>query len=106
MAYKIVYSKKASKQIKTLPKETKKHLERVLLVLAQNPLPPIAKKLINFDLYTIRLGKYRLIYQIHGDLLVVFIVRIEKRPDSYKGLSVLEVEFLPRVSSPYDDLEN
>ena len=106
MAYTIVYSKKASKKIKTLPKETKKHLERVLLVLAQNPLPPIAKKLVNFDLYTIRLGQYRLIYQIHGDLLVVFIVRVEKRADSYKGLSALEVEFLPRVSSPYDELEN
>ena len=106
MAYKIVYSKKASKKIKTLPKETKKHLERVLLVLADNPVPPIAKKLVNFDLYTIRLGQYRLIYQIHDDLLVVFIVRVEKRSDSYKRLSALEVEFLPRLSSPYDDLAN
>ena len=104
MAYKIVYSKKASKKIKTLPKETKKHLERVLVVLAENPLPPIAKKLVNFDLYTIRLGQYRLIYQIHDDLLVVFIVRVEKRSDSYKGLSALEVELLPKVSSPYDKL--
>lgn len=106
MAYKIVYSKKASKKIKTLPKETKKHLERVLLVLTENPLPPIAKKLGNFDLYTIRLGQYRLIYQIHNDLLVVFIVRVEKRSDSYKGLSSNEVEFLPRLKSPYAELSN
>ena len=36
------------------------------------------------DLYRIRVGDYRLVYQIQGDQLVILIVRIRHRREAYR----------------------
>ncbi len=55
--------------------------------LAENSRPQGIKKLSNEeDMYRLRVGDYRIIYQIREKSLLVLIVRIGHRSDIYQGL--------------------
>ena len=55
--------------------------------LAENPRPQGIKKLSSEeDMYRLRVGDYRIIYQIREKSLLVLIVRIGHRSDIYLGL--------------------
>jgi mRNA interferase RelE/StbE len=55
--------------------------------LADNPRPPGAKKLEGVeDLYRIRSGDFRILYQIEDANLIVVIVDVDNRRDVYRDL--------------------
>ncbi len=55
--------------------------------LAENPRPQGIKKLSSEeDMYRLRVGDYRIIFQIREKSLLVLIVRIGRRSDVYRGL--------------------
>lgn len=55
--------------------------------LAQNPYPSGIKKLEGEDeLYRLRVGDYRILYQVKGKILLVLIVGIGHRRDIYRRL--------------------
>jgi mRNA interferase RelE/StbE len=54
-----------------------------LLKLADNPRPHGSLKLQGEDLYRIRVGSYRVIYEIHDAQVLVLVVRIRHRKDAY-----------------------
>jgi mRNA interferase RelE/StbE len=51
--------------------------------LANNPRPVGCKKLRGWDAYRIRIGDYRVIYEIHDDVLIVLVVRVAHRREAY-----------------------
>lgn len=85
--YKILFAKSAEKELLNLPfAEIDKILEKIKH-LASNPYPSGTKKLIGkFGLWRIRSGNYRIIYSIEGKELIVEIIRIRHRKDSYKQI--------------------
>lgn len=52
--------------------------------LAIEPRPNGVKKLANDELYRIRVGYYRIIYQIQDDILLVNIVKIKHCREVYR----------------------
>jgi mRNA interferase RelE/StbE len=52
--------------------------------LADNPLPSGYKKHKSEDAYRIRVGNYRVIYEIEDDKIIVTVVSIGHRKDIYK----------------------
>lgn len=55
--------------------------------LADNPRPSGCQHLTGFDdLYRVRVGDYRVIYQIQDKVLVVVIVRLGHRRDIYRRM--------------------
>jgi mRNA interferase RelE/StbE len=53
--------------------------------LALDPRPPASKKLPGGeDLYRIRVGDYRVIYQVQARIVVVTVIRIGHRRDIYR----------------------
>jgi len=55
--------------------------------LAENPRPQGIKKLAGEDdLFRLRVGDYRIIYQIQEKRLVVLVVGVGHRADVYRGL--------------------
>ena len=53
--------------------------------LAKVPQPKGVKKLTGAeDLYRIRVGNYRVVYQIQDNCLIVLVVRIGHRKDVYR----------------------
>ena len=84
MAYTVVLSPVARKQLLKLPSVTAKRIEKAIAALTDNPRPKGAKKLKGADdLYRIRMGNYRVIYQVQDRALVVLVVKIGHRQGVY-----------------------
>jgi mRNA interferase RelE/StbE len=73
--------------VKTLEKLSRDLQRRILLAaesLADDPHPAGSRKLAGTtDLYRIRIGDYRVIYQTEGSRLLVLVVKIGHRRDIY-----------------------
>jgi mRNA interferase RelE/StbE len=53
--------------------------------LAAEPRPPgVAKLQGDENLWRIRVGQYRIVYEIHDDRLIVLVVRVGDRKDIYR----------------------
>ena len=70
--------------LKSLQISDKKRIDVALTLLAENPIPPKAKKLTGRDGYRIRVGDYRIIYEIQKNVLVVLIIDIGDRREIYR----------------------
>jgi mRNA interferase RelE/StbE len=85
VSYKIEFSRKAERQFKDLTNQIQKRLKPKIDALAQNPRPCGVKKLEGEDeLYRIRVGDYRVIYQVRDDVLIVLVVSLGDRKEIYK----------------------
>jgi mRNA interferase RelE/StbE len=82
--YKITFKKSVAKDLKTLPKSDIKRILSKIDSLSQNPRREGAIKLSGQDLYRIRQGLYRIIYEIRDNELVVQVIKVGHRSDVYK----------------------
>ena len=87
MAYRIEFTPRADRQFRGLERSLQIRLGRRIDSLAENPRPQGIKKLSSEeDMYRLRVGDYRIIYQVTEKGLLVLIVRIGHRSDVYRGL--------------------
>ena len=85
MAYRIEIKASAAKEIAALPRHDQRRVVRAIEALADEPRPPGARKLVGGDdAYRVRVGDYRVVYQIRDDLLIVYVVRVGHRRDVYR----------------------
>ena len=87
--YRIAETETFEKKIKSTKYKSlyKKIKEYVYPILRENPYfgSNIKKLKGNYkDLYRFRIGDYRLFYKISEDTVIVFIIDIETRKDTYK----------------------
>lgn len=91
MAYRIELTPSAEKVLVKLAKGNRallKKLDQAIIDLAENPAPGNCKQLAGEDppLYRVRVGDYRILYHVDGDVLVVLVVHIGHRKDVYRFL--------------------
>lgn len=85
MSYKIEFSKAASKQFKKLSSELQDRIQTKIDDLALEPRPDGVKKLKGEEnSYRIRVGDYRVVYDIYDDVLLITIIKIGHRSKVYK----------------------
>jgi mRNA interferase RelE/StbE len=85
MKYRIEFSPTAERQFKKLPKEVQARLKHRIDILAENPFPRGVKKLsAEEDLYRLRIGDYRIIYQVQGKALLILILKLGHRKNVYR----------------------
>lgn len=84
MTYKISILRRAQKQLAKIPANDYKKVKQTILDLANDPRPPVSKKLKGRDGWRIRQGDYRVFYEIQDDQLVVIILDIGNRKDIYR----------------------
>lgn len=85
MTYTIELSRSACKALKNFPLNDIKKIRSKIEKLKKEPLPHGCEKLEgNGDLYRIRSGDYRVIYQVFGKTLVILIVKIGHRREVYR----------------------
>ena len=82
--YKIEFKKSALKEIKKINKTDAKKIMVRIGELASEPRPFNCIKLTNDDKYRVRVGDYRVLYEIIDDLLVINVVKIKHRKEVYK----------------------
>ncbi|MBF0323007.1 MAG: type II toxin-antitoxin system RelE/ParE family toxin [Magnetococcales bacterium] len=91
MAYQIFFKPSAEKAFSKLSEQEKVRLNDSIDALADNPRPPGSIKMQGFkDTLRIRVGQYRVIYQIQDEILMVLVVRIGHRKEVYRSLPRLD----------------
>jgi mRNA interferase RelE/StbE len=84
MTYTVVIERYAQKQIMKLDKKHIPSIKAAIGALANNPRPYGYKKLKGEEAYRIRVGDYRVIYEIEDEIILVTIVSVGHRKNVYK----------------------
>ena len=85
VSYKIEIKPSAEKELEKLPRQIIPKVVATIKALAENPYPYGVKKLAGFEhTYRIRIGDYRILYDIFEKKLVIEVIRIRHRKDAYK----------------------
>jgi len=83
VTYSIQILPAASRELRKLPPEAKRRVQAVIELLADDPRPPAAKKLVARPEWRVRTGDYRVLYRIEDTVLTVVVVRAGHRRDIY-----------------------
>lgn len=84
MSYQVILPGSAKKVLDKLPDQTAGRILEALTGLQENPRPPGCKKLQGTKAWRIRVGDYRIIYEIHDKVLQVLVISIGNRRDVYR----------------------
>ncbi len=85
MAYTVTISRPAAKDIRALDDATRRRVGQLLNALAADPRPDGVRKLsASESIYRLRVGDYRVLYQIVDRRLLVLVVRVRHRREAYR----------------------
>jgi len=83
--YKVFFKSWADRQLRKLPDALQRRIVGELETLAHNPRPRGVVKLAGHEnLWRIRVGDYRVLYEIYDDRLVILVLRLARRKDVYR----------------------
>ncbi|WP_027371063.1 type II toxin-antitoxin system RelE family toxin [Desulfovermiculus halophilus] len=87
MNYRIEVKRSAAKALKKIPKADQKRIADKIDSLAEDlPNPDTTKMKGNNPFHRIRVGDYRIIYEIQEEILLILVVKIGHRKDIYRNL--------------------
>ena len=87
MSYWIAVKRSAAKALKKIPKADRKRIIEKIDSLSEILLNPDTTKMKgNNPFHKVRIGNYRIIYEIQEDVLVILIVKVGHRKDIYRNL--------------------
>jgi len=85
MAYAIEFAPSAKRELHKLPRDLQLKLNRRIDSLSIEPRPRGSKKLKGAtELWRIRVGDYRVVYEVRDKILVVLVVRVAHRREVYR----------------------
>jgi mRNA interferase RelE/StbE len=85
--YAVVFVRSARRELEALPEKLAERIMAKIRPLAKTPRPSGAKKLKGeSDLWRIRVGDYRVLYEIHDEIRVIEISYIRHRRDVYRDM--------------------
>lgn len=84
MSYLVSLRASAEKELDGLPERTAERIIKRLLDLEKNPRPSDCKKLKGVQAYRLRVGEYRVVFQIDDKAKEIIIESIGHRKDIYR----------------------
>ena len=84
MAYAINFVPSARRELQKLPREVQLKLNQRIDALANDPRPAGTKKLKGEDVWRIRVGDYRILYEVRDKILLVLVFRVSHRREVYR----------------------
>ena len=84
--YKIVFTKQAAKALQRIPRNIADLIREKVAQLAADPFAKSlnATKLQNRAGYRLRIGDWRLIYEVQKEQLVIMVLKVASRGEVYK----------------------
>ena len=83
LKYTVVITQSVQKYLKKSPDKLSNKLESAMIDLETNPRPSGYKKLKGREAYRIRVGNYRIIYEIEDKILKVTVIDAGDRKEIY-----------------------
>ena len=84
MRYEVIVPKSVRKELDRLPDEIANRIFERLVELETNPRPADVKKLKGRDAWRIRVGDYRVIYEIQDRVLQIIVITVGHRREIYR----------------------
>ncbi|MBO0939565.1 type II toxin-antitoxin system RelE/ParE family toxin [Fibrella sp. HMF5335] len=82
--YTVVITEYAIRQLKKLSPQVVTKIKEAIADLMYEPRPHNHIKLTNVEAYRIRVGNYRVIYEINDSVLTISVVEVADRKEVYK----------------------
>ena len=89
MTYSVVFKRAAQKMIGRLPSVYRDNIRGVLRSLAADPTPPGCVRLTTErrgNFFRIRVGQYRIIYEVAHEIRIITVIRVGHRKAVYRNL--------------------
>ncbi|CAD0228250.1 MULTISPECIES: type II toxin-antitoxin system RelE family toxin [Planktothrix] len=85
MSYTVIIPKPVQKQLDNLPEDIRQRITAKILSLTIEPRPVGVKKLKGFDNeYRVRVGDYRVRYEVNDKILTVLVLHCKHRRNIYR----------------------
>ena len=83
--YEVVFTKKAAKQVRNLQDAHRRKLKEIIVALSGNPFSYPYKKIRGEEhTYRIRVGQFRILYEVDDENNRVVIFKVERRERAYR----------------------
>lgn len=83
--YRIEVALAAARQLRKLDHPARRRIQAAVELLASDPRPPSAKKLVGGEgEWRVRTGDYRIVYENHDHVLRVLVLAVGHRRDVYR----------------------
>ncbi|HET9608516.1 MAG TPA: type II toxin-antitoxin system RelE/ParE family toxin [Acidimicrobiales bacterium] len=83
--YRVEIARRAAKALASLPRREQQRVRAAIDLLADQPRPPGCRQLSGeHRAYRVRVGDYRIVYEVLDTRLVIQVVRIGHRRDIYR----------------------
>jgi len=84
MTYEVEFTKSAQTELKKLPKDISLRIAKAIIKLSDNPRVGNVRPMTGIKSWRLRLGDYRVVYDISDAKLTILIIRVRNRKDAYK----------------------
>ena len=85
-AYSLEFRPAARRALERIPSQDSRRILAKVVQLVDNPVPHGSKKLAGTGWYRIRVGDYRVVYDVQRDQLLILVIRIGHRREVYRDL--------------------
>jgi mRNA interferase RelE/StbE len=84
--YKVVFTKEAARALQKIPRDTIDSIREKLEHLAEDPFArnPNVTKLQNRPGFRLRVGDWRVIYEVQKEQVVIIVIKIAPRGEVYR----------------------
>ena len=85
MTYRVELAPAAVRQLRKLDSTARRRVQGAIELLAEQPRPRGSTRLVGGEgAMRVRTGDYRIIYEVHDDVLLVLVVAVVHRRDIYQ----------------------
>lgn len=84
MTYALFIERRAQRSLSRVAAQDRERISTAIRRLADEPRPHGARKLSGRDAWRIRVGDYRVLYEIHDDWLLILVVNVGHRREIYR----------------------
>ena len=83
--YQVIVKPSANKELQRLPMDMQRRIAVAMRALATNPRPHgVVKMQGDENLWRIRVGDYRVVYEIRDEQVLILVLKIGHRKDIYR----------------------
>ena len=83
-SYKIIVEGRAEKELRKLPAAIRRRIVDAIDSLAHDPRPASSRKMVGSSGFRMRVGDYRVIYEIKDEIVSIFVIKIGHRREIYR----------------------
>ena len=84
MKYRVLIARAAERELDRLPEAVRRRIASRILDLENDSRPPGTKKLREREEYRLRIGSYRVVYEVGDTSRVVVVTAVRHRREAYR----------------------